>query len=149
MALGHSRDTGLWCVAPGTEAIHNGALGQNQGFINGARGVCRGITQGAACSPIGLEKRLDSSQSLQNKLVARIELDAWFTIDAFGTKLGAQPALGARAVASRFSRSAYFALCIVRSLVGNEWAKTEWNIRQLSHGGGDSRRVRWKAVFGD
>ena len=59
---------------------------------------------------VHLKQVFDPIEAFQNELVTGIELDARFSVDAFGAELGAELAFRFCAIASRLSRATYFAL---------------------------------------
>jgi hypothetical protein len=57
-----------------------------------------------------LQEPFDPAQALQDELVASVELDAWFAVDAFRAELRAQPAARLSTVATGFPSAADLAL---------------------------------------
>lgn len=116
--LGHGRYVGGIGV-PRAHPIHGRDQSQSSHVAVAAGeevlagGVARGGRVGRNAEAIGkivLEKAFDAVQVLEDELVAGVQFDSGFSVDALGVELGAKPALWPRAIATRFPRPAYFAL---------------------------------------
>jgi hypothetical protein len=55
--------------------------------------------QGEGTGKIRLQKTFDAIQMFQDQLVASVQLDAWFPVDAFCIELRAESAFWPRAIA--------------------------------------------------
>lgn len=118
VGLGHGGNVGR-CAIPSADAVDwwnhsqsgHPARTSSQKVIAGGIAGCRRVSgQVEAVCEIRLKKAFYPVQVLENQLVAGVELDTGFAVDALGVELGAKPALGTGAVAARFPRPADFAL---------------------------------------
>lgn len=80
--------------------------------------------QGEGTGEARLQKTFNTVEMFQDQLVASIQLDSWFPVDAFCVEFCTKPALWSCAVAARFPGPAYFALHL---LAGNGHEKARCN----------------------
>lgn len=79
-----------------------------------------------ASSQVHLQQPFDAVEALEDQLVARIELDAWFSVDTFGAKFCAELAFWLGTVAARFARATNLALEeLERDVIGKEKKEKE------------------------
>lgn len=108
-----------WIAVPSTDSVHGGNHSQSSHIAGATRQkilarrvtCCGGVgRETEAIGKIGLQKALDAVQVFENELVARVQLDTGFSVNAFRVEFRTQSAFRPRAVAAGFPRPADFAL---------------------------------------